>query len=146
MAGDTKLRAEAAERLHSIAVRLLRRARAADRDSELGPAQLSALSVLYFAGEMPVTALADAEQVRQPTMTRIVAGLVAAGAATRATAAGDRRVQLVTITDAGRKMFEAAREHRLVIARRLLARLPAERVEALLPLLHEVADAINSPD
>jgi DNA-binding MarR family transcriptional regulator len=65
----------AADRLHSVAIHLLRRVRQQDINSGVGPAQLSALSVLVFAGPKTLGALAAAEQVKPPTMSRIVAGL-----------------------------------------------------------------------
>jgi len=68
-------RRRVAERLHSAAIHVLRYARQADRQSAMGPAQLSALSVLVFGGPCNLRELADAEQVAPPTMTRIVAAL-----------------------------------------------------------------------
>src|ERR1039458_423759 len=65
----------AADRLHSAAIHLLRRVRKQDEASGVGPAQLSALSVLVFAGPKTLRALAAPEQVKPPTMSRIVAGL-----------------------------------------------------------------------
>ena len=41
---------EAADRLHSAAIHLLRRLRVRDREIGVGPAQLSALSVLVLGG------------------------------------------------------------------------------------------------
>jgi DNA-binding MarR family transcriptional regulator len=76
--GNAALRPEtlaAADRLHSVAIHLLRRVRQQDINSGVGPAQLSALSVLVFAGPKTLGALAAAEQVKPPTMSRIVAGL-----------------------------------------------------------------------
>src|SRR5437773_61599 len=71
---------ETADRLHSAAIHLLRRLRVRDRESGVGPAQLSALSVLVLGGgPRSLGELAEAEQVRPPTMSRIVAGLVRAG-------------------------------------------------------------------
>ena len=67
-----------ADRLHSAAIHLLRRVRKQDEASGVGPAQLSALSVLVFAGPKTFGELAAAEQVKPPTMSRIVAGLSAA--------------------------------------------------------------------
>ena len=61
--------------LHSAAIHLLRKVRAQDRSAGIGPAQLSALSVLVFGGPRSLKELADAEQVRPPTMSRIVVGL-----------------------------------------------------------------------
>src|SRR5499425_3166797 len=67
------------DRLHSAAIHLLRRLRIRDSGSGIGPAQLSALSVLVFGGQRSLGELAEAEQVRPPTMSRIVSGLERAG-------------------------------------------------------------------
>src|SRR5258708_35393759 len=67
---------ETADRLHSAAIHLLRRLRVRDRESGVGPAQLSALSVLVLGGgSRALGELAEAEQVRPPTMSRIGAGI-----------------------------------------------------------------------
>src|SRR2546430_9359740 len=86
---------ETADRLHSAAIHLLRRLRVGDRESGIGPAQLSALSVLVFGGPRSLGELADAEQVRPPTMSRIVSGLTAAGLVRREATEDGRRVRLV---------------------------------------------------
>src|SRR5207253_11403287 len=65
---------EIADRLHSAAIHLLRRVRVRDRESGIGPAPLSALSVLVFGGPRSLGQLGDAEQVRSATMSRILAG------------------------------------------------------------------------
>src|SRR6202165_6345360 len=64
-----------ADRLHSAAIHLLRRVRNQDTVTGEGPARLSALSVLVFSGPKTLGELAAAEQVKPPTMSRIVAGL-----------------------------------------------------------------------
>ena len=64
-----------ADGLHSAAIHLLRQVRVEDRASGIGPAQLSALSVLVFGGSMSLKRLAEIEQVKPPTMVRIVRGL-----------------------------------------------------------------------
>src|SRR5205807_9274864 len=86
---------EAADRLHSAAIHLLRRLRVGDRESGIGPAQLSALSVLVFGGPRSLGELADAEQVRPPTLSRIVSGLERAGLVKRESTEDGRRVRLV---------------------------------------------------
>ena len=55
-----------ADRLHSVAIHLLRRLRREDTASGLSTAQLSALSVLVFVGPQTLSALAATEQVRPP--------------------------------------------------------------------------------
>src|SRR5215208_7560323 len=72
-----------ADRLHSAAIHLLRRLRREDDASGLAAPKLSALSVVVHAGPLTLGALAAAEQVRPPTMTRIVAALEAEGLVTR---------------------------------------------------------------
>src|SRR6202451_4269075 len=64
-----------ADHLHSAAIHLLRRVRRQDAALGQGPARLSALSVLVFGGPTTLGGLASAEQVKPPTMSRIVAGL-----------------------------------------------------------------------
>src|SRR5437660_11754341 len=82
---------ETADRLHSAAIHLLRRLRIRDRESGVGPAQLSALSVLVFGGPKSLAELAAAEQVAPPTMSRIVSGLARAKLVLRKTDRDDRR-------------------------------------------------------
>src|SRR3569833_1841477 len=66
-------RFETANKLHSTAIHLLRLLRTRDKASGVGPARLSALSVLVFAGPKSLKELAKIEQVKPPTITRIVA-------------------------------------------------------------------------
>src|SRR5207237_10862841 len=86
---------ETADKLHSATIHLLRRLRVRDRESGIGPAQLSALSVLVFGGPKALGELADAEQVRPPTMSRIVSGLARAGLVQREATEDGRRARLV---------------------------------------------------
>ena len=80
-----------AERLHSGAIRLLRRVRTVDSESGLSAPKLSALSVLTFGGQMSLTALARAEQVRAPTMSKLVGDLEAEGLAVKRADKNDAR-------------------------------------------------------
>src|SRR5208282_1465827 len=110
----------AADRLHSTAIHLLRRVRQQDVASGVGPAQLSALSVLVFAGPKTLGALAAAEQVKPPTMSRIVAGL--------------KRRRLVEIT---RDPHDTRRMHIRPTAKGtlLLQQARGRRIESLASLL-----------
>ena len=67
--------AELADQLHSAAIHLLRQLRKEDDASGLSAPRLSALSVVVFGGPVTLGQLARAEQVRPPTMTKIVTGL-----------------------------------------------------------------------
>jgi DNA-binding MarR family transcriptional regulator len=120
---------EIADRLHSAAIHLLRRVRARDRESGIGPAQLSALSVLVFGGSRSLGELADAEQVRPPTMSRIVAGLSRASLVRRHATEDGRRVRLEA-TPKGVALMWEGRKRRVETLARAVAELPeAERDE-----------------
>ena len=117
-----------AERLHAAAIHLLRGLRRHDAALGIGPAQLSALSVLVFGGPHSVGALARAEQVRLPTMSRLVAALERDGLATRAADPRDGRASIVQATFKGRRVLLRGRARRTgALARRLAALGPAER-------------------
>ncbi len=98
---------EVADQLHSTAIHLLRRLRVRDRETNVGPAQLSALSVLVFGGPKSLGELADAEQVRPPTMSRIVASLQRSGLVRRHATDDARRVRLEASPKGVSLMWEA---------------------------------------
>src|SRR5579863_119147 len=103
---------ELADQLHSAAIHLLRRLRVRDRESGVGPAQLSALSVLVFGGPKSLGELADAEQVRPPTMSRIVASLERARLVSRHATDDGRRVRLEA-TPRGVSLMWESRQRRV---------------------------------
>lgn len=105
--------ADVADRLHSAAVRLLRRLRKQDVVSGLSGPQASALSVLVFGGPMNLGALAAAEQVRAPTMSRLVKEMEALALVWRRPDPNDARGVILEATEKGRAMFDRAREQRL---------------------------------
>lgn len=84
-------RAKTAARLHSVAMHLLRRVRREDAFTGLSSARLSVLSMLVFGGPRTVGELATAEQVRAPSMTRLLAALEAEGYVEREPSPTDRR-------------------------------------------------------
>ena len=116
---------ETAERLHSAAIHLLRRLRRQDVASGLTAPRLSALSVIVFAGPLTLGALAAAEQVRPPTMTRIVAALEADGLVVRESSPADGRATLVRATPAGERLLHDGRRRRTAQLARQLEALPA---------------------
>jgi DNA-binding MarR family transcriptional regulator len=120
-----------ADRLHSAAIHLLRRLRRQDAASGLTAPRLSALSVVVYAGPLTLGALANAEGVRPPTMTRIVAALEEAGLVSRAPGPRDRREILVDATDEGRRLLAEGRDRRVQSFARQLAALPAAELATL---------------
>src|SRR5438477_6150891 len=117
----------AADRFHSAAIHALRHVRREDPATGVPPAQLSALSVLVFGGSRTLGELASAEQVRPPTMTRIVQALEAEGLIRRERDPRDGRVQRLSATAKGRRVMQQARKRRVTNLATLLERLsPAE--------------------
>ena len=133
-----------ADRLHSAAIRLLRRLRAEDAASGVSAPRLSALSVLVFGGAHTMGELAAAEQVRPPTISRLVRELERDGLVERAGDPHDARVQRVRATAAGRALLAAGRARRVERLAASVAELTAEERAALaaaLPLLERLAAA-----
>ena len=121
----------AADALHSAAIHLLRGIRKEDAKSGVGPARLSALSVLVFAGPMRLTELAALEQVRPPTMTKVVAGLEGAGLVRRQADATDARAVRLEATARGTKLLQEGRRRRVQRLSRALQTLDVADVDTL---------------
>jgi DNA-binding MarR family transcriptional regulator len=120
-----------AERVHSAALRLLRRLRRYDFAMGLSAPKSSALSVLVFGGPQTLKDLAAAEQVRAPTMSRLVAELEADGLATKTEDTNDRRALKIAATAKGRALLEAGRERRLEVLTKQVEGLSAEERKVL---------------
>ena len=133
--------ADVADRLHSAAIHLLRRLRREDDASGLPAPQLSALSVIVFGGPITLGALAEAEQVRPPTITKLVATLEEAGLLERLSDAADRRVVRVEATARGTRLLQEGRKRRVAtLAASLLELAPGDRdkLAAALPVLERI--------
>ncbi|HZP00094.1 MAG TPA: MarR family transcriptional regulator [Terriglobia bacterium] len=115
---------EVADRLHSTAIHLLRRVRRQDVASGEGPARLSALSVLVFGGPKTLGELASAEQVKPPTMSRIVSGLARSRLVEITADAQDARRLRIRATAKGVKLLQQGRERRIAYLGAHLAALP----------------------
>jgi DNA-binding MarR family transcriptional regulator len=122
---------EVAGRLHSASIHLLRRLRKVDEASGLSAARLSALSVLVFGGPTTVGALARAEQVSAPTMSRLVSGLERDGFVVREADEGDARAVRVRATPKGRRVLFRGRERRVAELVELLDGVSGEDLRTL---------------
>lgn len=120
-----------ADRLHSAAIHLLRRVRKQDVATGEGPARLSALSVLVFGGPKTLGELAAAEQVKPPTMSRIVAGLAKSRLIDVAEDPKDARRMQIRATAKGKSILQKGRERRTAYLASQLQRLTAEQLNAL---------------
>ena len=120
-----------ADRLHSAAIHLLRRVRRQDAATGEGPARLSALSVLVFGGPKTLKELAAAEQVKPPTMSRIVAGLKRSRLVEITSDPEDRRRMRIIATAKGTRLLQKGRELRINYLAAELERLTADELSRL---------------
>ena len=127
---------DTADRIHGAAIRLLRFVRQEDAAAGLPAAQLSALSVLVFAGPQSLSALAVAEQVKPPTRSQLGSEMERKGLVVRTPV--DRRSIRIAPTEKGRRLMEAGRKRRLARLAAALSRLPSQK----LAVLRQAADAI----
>jgi DNA-binding MarR family transcriptional regulator len=133
MASRTRVthRTAVADDLHSAAIHVLRGVRQEDERTGVGPARLSALSVLVFAGPMRLTRLAGIEQVKPPTMTKVIAGLEAAGLVRRRADAQDGRAVRLEATRRGITLLQEGRRRRVERLASALESLTLEEVDVL---------------
>lgn len=111
-------------RLRLAVVRLARRQRQ-QSGTGLTPSLQSALAVVDVRGSLTLGALAAAEQVSAPTVTRLVDKLEEMGLVEREPDPDDRRVTRVVITDIGHKQLAESRERRDAWLRDRLSTLDA---------------------
>lgn len=123
--------ARIADRLHSAAIHLLRRLRTEDARTGLTGPRASVLSVLVFGGPMTLGALAAAEQVRPPTMTRLVTALERKGLVAREASPTDARVTLVRATHRGMVLLQEGRGRRIARLQAVLQVLSKQDLETL---------------
>ena len=122
---------EVGRSLHSNAIHLLRHVRTEDSAMGIGPAQASALSVVVFGGPLTLNELAKAEQVRPPTMSRVVEALVKEGLVRRETNRDDRRSVIISPSDKGTRILHEGRNRRERRLIKLLSKLGADEVRCL---------------
>ena len=122
--------AELAARLRLAVTRLARRLR-----QEVGPgitpSMLSALSSADRQGPVTMRDLCAVEQVQPPTMTRIVAALVADGLVVREADPEDGRVAWVKVTAEGRRLLERSRKRKEAFLARALRDLDTRDLASL---------------
>lgn len=130
---------DVAQRIHSAAIRLLRRLRREDAAMGVTAARASTLSVVVFAGPVTLGRLAQAEQVSAPTMTRLIVGMEEEGLVKREADSSDRRVVWIRPTAKGTRLLTEGRQRRVdALARDLAALGPAD-----LSVLSRAADILD---
>src|SRR3954468_10649479 len=114
---------DAADRIHSAAIHLIRRVREVDEWMGVTPARASALSVLVFGGSRTLTELAQVEQVTTATMSRLVSAMGGEGLGRRAPHEADARSMLLHATPKARRILEKGRARRTELLDSLFAEL-----------------------
>ncbi|MBO0888205.1 MarR family transcriptional regulator [Candidatus Bathyarchaeota archaeon] len=122
----------------------MRYVRAQDTALGVPPAQLSALSVIVFGGKKSLSDLAEAEQVRPPTMSRIVDSLVKDGLVKREVDKKDRRSVVITATDKGEKIMYEGRSRRERQLLELMRGLSREEIDLLDRASEIIAKSLGS--
>ena len=131
-----------ADRLHSAAIHLLRRLRVEDKALGLTGPRASALSVIVFRGPLTMSALAEAEQVRRPTITRLIDGLERRRLVRRVSDPADGRVQLVEATAAGKRLLQKGRARRVERLRQGVAQLSRDDQQVLARAAHLMEESV----
>jgi len=142
--GDT---GETADRLHSAAIHLLRRAASVDSGMRLDGPRASLLSVLVFAGSQTMSRLAEMERVTPAAITKLVTALEGEGLAVRVRDASDRRVVRVEATSRGARLLREGRAARVRLIEGLFEGLSKADLVALgraAEILERVVEAPSS--
>jgi DNA-binding MarR family transcriptional regulator len=135
-----------AELLHSTAIRLLRAVRRVDQSSSLSAPRLSALSVIVFSGPITLGKLAEAEQVRPPTMTRIVNALEEQQLVIKSPDPNDGRVICIAATIKGKRVLVQGRARRVQVLTEQVSRLQKveqEHLSAALVTIQQLVDQVS---
>jgi len=122
---------QVADRLHSAAIHLLRSLRKVDEATGLTAPRLSALSVIVFGGPKTLGQLAALEQVRPPTMTRLVTALEEGGYVTRRADSSDARLTMIHATRRGEAIMALGRSKRVTNLTARLASMTTDEVKEL---------------
>jgi DNA-binding MarR family transcriptional regulator len=144
MSDSAPHRREAADRIHSAAIHLLRRVHEVDAETMgISPSRASALSVLVFGGARSLTELAAAERVTSATMSKLVTGMEREGLVRRYPDVNDARSVRLEATAKGRRILERGRARRLDLLERLLSSASDAEIAAVLTAAAVVERAIG---
>ena len=136
---------EAADRIHSAAIHLLRRVREVDAKAMgISQARASALSVLVFGGARSLTELAAAEQVTSATMSKLVTAMEGEGLVRRYPDVNDARSIRIEATAKGRRILERGRTRRLDLLEQLLGGASDAEIAAVGTAASVVERAVES--
>jgi|SRR3954452_6090594 DNA-binding MarR family transcriptional regulator len=136
---------EAADRIHSSSIHLLRRVREVDNAAMgISAARASALSVLVFGGARSLKQLAEAERVTPATMSKLVTALEAEGFLRRYPDLSDARSIRIEATAKGRRVLERGRSRRLDLLESLLGESTGAEIAAVRKAAEVLERALES--
>ncbi|ACV27081.1 MarR family winged helix-turn-helix transcriptional regulator [Kangiella koreensis] len=104
---------EVAEKLHRVAIYLLRNTKKHDQESGLTPERLSLLSILVYIGPQTINSLAEMEQVSAPAITRTVKSLEKQGYVIKSRSKTDQRVVYVAPTRKSQQLLDETQRKRV---------------------------------
>jgi DNA-binding MarR family transcriptional regulator len=117
----------------SLRLSVTRLARTLRRESatDVSPTLMAALATVETHGPMTPGDLAAHEQIRKPTVTRILGSLVERGLVERTPDPLDGRVAWIQITPAGRKLLSRVRRRHAEYLARKIKRLAPDELQTL---------------
>src|SRR4051794_19638156 len=107
------MKQDLATRLNSATVHIGRALRRPEMGEDLAAEHRSALAVVFFAGPIRMGALAAAERIGAPAMTRTVGILERAGLVQREVDPQDSRAVLIRASRRGARMVREGRDERV---------------------------------
>jgi DNA-binding MarR family transcriptional regulator len=129
-ADTTPVDSELAARLRLAITRTARRLRQEGSEG-FSPSQVAVLATLDRHGPLSPSELAEREQVKRPTATRVIARLTEAGLVTRTADPDDKRCALVSLTAEGAALLRRVRERKTAYLASRLHELDADDTAAL---------------
>jgi len=132
---DDRMSSELGPQVHEAFSRLARRLRALDLPDGLTNERLSTLATVAAHEPISVSALAEAEIVSLPTMSRMVNALEAEGFVRRRDDKFDSRAVLISTTAKGKRAYHRATQRSISHLKGTLSTLASEQLAAIRTLL-----------
>jgi DNA-binding MarR family transcriptional regulator len=126
-----------------MAVRLIRWLRAVDEAPTLSGPEASALSVIIHSEGVSPSVLAELEQVRRPTITRVINRLIERGLIQRDAHLSDKRSTTLVVTNEGQRLWDAGQLRKIQPLKDRVEGLSANDMavlEAALPVLSTITE------
>jgi DNA-binding MarR family transcriptional regulator len=119
------------EQLYVGLIHAARQLRRLDHELGLSPARFSLLATLRYRGPQTVSRLAQLEDVSQPTVSKLVNALEAAGLVQRQPDPADGRASLVHLSSRGRALVRRARARKIEYIESVTCGMDADTVSAV---------------